>query len=79
MSIFAGVIAVKGFITLVTMIDVPAQHLGSALFDSPHGLPVAAWHAITKFCSIVRPVATKDIGHLNHGKSAINWSRVWAV
>jgi hypothetical protein len=79
MSIFAGVIAVKGFITLITMIDMPAHYLGPALFDGIHSLSVAEWHPVTKFFPIVRPVAMKDIGHLNHGKSAINWSRVWAV
>jgi hypothetical protein len=72
MAVLARVIAIQGFITRFTMVDVTAQSLGAALFDSRHRLLVTEWHSLAELLPIFETVTAEDLGHLDHDGSAIN-------
>ena len=66
MAILAGVIAILHFLTVLTLIDVTAQNLGSALFNRLHGQMVGKRHTLGIFLPILRPVPAEDLRQLYH-------------
>jgi hypothetical protein len=72
MAILAGVIAVLHFITILTLINVTAQNLGSALFNRLHSLPVGKRHTLGIFLPIISPVPAEDLRQLYHRSSAVS-------
>ena len=72
MAILAGVIAVQGFITILTIVNVTAQSLGSALFNRLHRLSVDERHSLGVFLPIFRPVPAEDLRQLYHRSSAVS-------
>jgi hypothetical protein len=77
MAVLARVIAIQGFITRITMVDVTAQSLGAALFDGRHRLPVTERHSLAEFLPIFGAVTVEDLSQLNHdGSSITEWAWV---
>ena len=71
MSIAARMVAVPGFITVATVVEMTAQYLGATLFDGAHGGQVAGQDARAVLLSIGRSVVTEDIGQFYHVISAM--------
>ena len=72
MAILAGVIAILHFITILTIVNVLAQNLGPALFNSPHSLSVSKRHPIAEFIAILGSVAAEDLRQLRHCSAAVS-------
>ena len=72
MAVLARVIAVQGFITRFTMVDVTAQGLGAALFNRGHRQPVTERHALAEFLPIFGAVTAEDLGHLGHDYNIVD-------
>jgi hypothetical protein len=72
MAILAGVIAVLHFITILTLINVTAQNLGSALFNRLHRLSVDERHPVDIFLSVLSSALAEDLCQLYHRNPAVS-------
>jgi hypothetical protein len=72
MAILAGVIAVLHFITILTLINVTALNLGSALFSRLLGQKTNKWHSVGIFISILSPVLAEDLRQHYHRSSVVS-------
>ena len=72
MAILAGMITVQGLVAILTIVNVTAKGLGSALFNRLHGLPVGKRHTLGIFLPILRPVPAEDLRQLYHRSSAVS-------
>lgn len=67
-AIAAGVIGIMEGAALITLEDMSAERPGAAAGDIHKGSPVRREHAITKALQIRRPVLSKDLCELRHGR-----------
>jgi hypothetical protein len=79
MAIATGMIQVFRLPARFTAIDVTAHDPSSTSFNRCHHLPMAGQHFVSILGSILRSVATKDLGDFYHVRPPINWLIVVAA
>ena len=74
MPIAARMVAVTIFATVITVIHMTTQDLGTTIEDSAHRLTMAGQYPLGEFSLVSSAMLPKDFGQLGHGKSAMSWS-----